>query len=111
MMVQLEEEYPHVRFVYMTGHTDGDNDTLVRHNNLVREHVRQQGKVLYDFADIESYDPAGNYFQYPDDSCEWCGDWCRDHPEDCRNLPGDDDECAHTHGFNCAEQPRSAPRC
>jgi hypothetical protein len=101
MMVQLEEEYPHVRFVYMTGHTDGDNDTLVRHNNLVREHVRQQGKVLYDFADIESYDPAGNYFQYPDDSCEWCGDWCRDHPEDCRNLPGDDDECAHTHGFNC----------
>jgi len=25
----------------------------------------------------------------------------RAHPEDCRNLPGEDDECAHTHGFNC----------
>ena len=101
MMVQLEEEYPHLRFVYMTGHTDGDNDTLVRNNDRVREHARQHGKVLYDFADIESYDPAGNRYQYPDDSCEWCRGWCRDHPEDCQNLPGDDDECAHSHGFNC----------
>ena len=101
MMTQLEEEYPHVRFVYMTGHTDGDNDTLVRNNERVREHVRQQGKVLFDFADIESYDPAGNYDQDPDDSCAWCGPWCRQHPEDCQHLPGNDDECAHSHGFNC----------
>ncbi len=101
MMTQLEEEYPHVRFVYMTGHTDGDNDTLVRNNDRVREYVRQQGKVLYDFADIESHDPAGNYYQYPDDSCAWCDQWCRQHPEDCQHLPGNDDECAHSHGFNC----------
>ncbi|MEA3440964.1 MAG: hypothetical protein U9R58_11860 [Chloroflexota bacterium] len=101
VMSQLEGEYPQVRFVYMTGHTDGDNDTLDRNNDLIRQYVREHGKVLYDFADIESYDPAGNYYQYPDDSCTWCDDWCRDHPEDCRNLPGDDDECAHTHGFNC----------
>ena len=101
MMAQLEEEYPHVRFVYMTGHTDGDNETLVRNNDRVREYVRQQDKVLYDFADIESYDPAGNYDPYPDDSCPWCDRWCRDHAEDCQSLPGDDDECAHSHGFNC----------
>ena len=101
MMTQLEEEYPHVRFVYMTGHTDGDNDTLVRNNDRVREYVRQRGKVLYDFAGIESYDPAGNHYQYPDDSCEWCDQWCRDRPEDCQSLPGNDDECAHSHGFNC----------
>jgi hypothetical protein len=101
MMAQLEEEYPHVRFVYMTGHTDGDNETLVRNNDRVREYVRQQDKVLYDFADIESYDPAGNYDPYTDDSCQWCDRWCRDHAEDCRRLPGNDDECAHSHGFNC----------
>jgi hypothetical protein len=101
MMVQLEEEYPHVRFVYMTGHTDGDNDALVRNNDQVREFAREQGKVLYDFADIESYDPAGHALQYPDDSCAWCDQWCRDYPEDCQDLPGDDDECAHSHGFNC----------
>jgi hypothetical protein len=101
MMALLEEEYPDVAVVYMTGHTDGDNDDLARNNERIREYVREQGKVLYDFADIESYDPAGNQIRYPDDSCEWCYDWCRDHPEDCQSLPGDDDECAHTHGFNC----------
>jgi hypothetical protein len=101
MMAQLEEEYPQVRFVYMTGHTDGDNDTLDRNNERVREYVRQQGRALYDFAGIESYDPAGNGVQDPDDSCPWCRQWCRDHPEDCQDLPGNDDECAHSHGFNC----------
>ena len=101
MMNQLEGEYPHVRFVYMTGHTDGDNHDLDRNNDRIRQYVREHDKVLYDFADIESFDPAGNYYQYPDDSCTWCYDWCQDHPEDCQNLPGDDDECAHTHGFNC----------
>ncbi len=101
MMAQLEEEYPNVRFVYMTGHTDGDNDTLARSNDRIRAYVREQGKVLYDFADIESYDPAGNYYANADDSCEWCARWCRDHPVDCQSLPGEDDECAHTHGFNC----------
>lgn len=101
MMAQLEAEYPHVRFVYMTGHTDGDNETLARNNDRVREFVRQQGKALYDFADIESYDPAGNYDPDPDDSCRWCKQWCRDHSEDCRHLPSSDDECAHSHGFNC----------
>ena len=101
MMSQLEAEYPHVRFVYMTGHTDGDNDTLDHNNDLIRRHVEEHNKVLYDFADIESFDPDGNQIEQPDDSCSWCASWCRDHPEECQNLPGDDDECAHTHGFNC----------
>jgi hypothetical protein len=101
MMAHLEQEYPRVRFVYMTGHTDGRNETLDRNNERVREYARQQGKVLYDFADIESYDPAGTREPYPDDSCEWCRNWCRQHPEDCQHLPANDDECAHSHGFNC----------
>jgi hypothetical protein len=101
LMSQLEGEYPHIRFVYMTGHTDGDNDTLERNNNLVRQYVREHGKALYDFADIESYDPAGNYYPHTDDSCPWCDDWCRDHRDQCRSLPSNDDECQHSHGFNC----------
>jgi hypothetical protein len=101
MMTQLENEYPQVRFVYMTGHTDEDNDTLFRNNDLIRQYVREHGKVLYDFADIESYDPAGTYYRNPDDSCPWCSTWCDDHPEECIDLPGDDAECAHSHGFNC----------
>ncbi len=100
-MSRLEGEYADVRFVYMTGHTDGDNDTLYRNNDLIRQYVLDNGKVLFDFADIESYDPAGNYCSDPDDSCSWCDAWCHEHPEDCVQLPGDDDECAHSHGFNC----------
>ncbi len=101
MMTQLESEYPGVRFVYMTGHTDGENDTLVYNNDQVREYVRDYGKVLYDFADIERYDPAGTHYPDTDDSCPWCYAWCNDHPEDCSHLPENDDGCAHSHGFNC----------
>jgi hypothetical protein len=101
MMTQLESEYPQVRFVYITGHTDGGSDELARNNDRVRRHVREQGKILFDFADIERYDPAGNAYPNTDDSCPWCYAWCDDHPEDCQRLPSDDDECQHSHGFNC----------
>jgi hypothetical protein len=74
---------------------------LARNNDRVRRHVREQGKILFDFADIERYDPAGNAYPNTDDSCPWCYAWCDDHPEDCQRLPSDDDECQHSHGFNC----------
>ncbi len=101
MMTQLEGEYPNVRFVYMTGHTDGGSATLAYNNGLVQQYVQDHGKILYDFADIESYDPDGIYYPDTDDSCPWCYTWCDDHPEDCVNLPTNDDECQHSHGFNC----------
>ncbi len=101
MMSRLEEEYPQVSFVYMTGHTEAENDTLITNNDLVRQYVLEQGKILYDFADIERYDPAGNWYPNTDDSCPWCDTWCAAHPGDCANLPGSDDECAHSHGLNC----------
>jgi hypothetical protein len=101
MMAQLESEYPDVRFVYMTGHTDGGDTALEQNNNQVRQYVQEHGKILYDFADIESYDPAGTYYPNTDDSCPWCTAWCTHHPGDCQNLPTTDDECQHSHGFNC----------
>jgi len=101
MMAQLETEYPHVHLVHMTGYTDGDNDTLFRNNDLIRQYVREQGGILYDFADIESCDPDGTCYPNTDASCPWCETWCDHHPEDCLNLPASDDECAHSHGFNC----------
>ncbi len=101
MMAQLESEYPNVRFVYMTGHTDGGSATLEQNNNLVRQYVQEHEKILYDFADIESYDPDGTHYPDMDDSCPWCYTWCANHPEDCQSLPTTDDECQHSHGFNC----------
>ncbi len=101
MMAQLEGEYPNVRFVYMTGHTDGGGETLARNNAQIRQFVQERGGVLYDFADIETCNPDGVCYPDTDDSCPWCAAWCREHPEDCQSLPTNDDECQHSHGFNC----------
>lgn len=99
LMSQLERDYPNVKFIYMTGHLDGSgvNGNLYRGNNQIRAFVRANNKILFDFADIESYDPAGNYYPNESDACQWCSAWCAAHPDQCQNLPS----CAHSHGFNC----------
>ena len=101
VMDQFEAEYPGMRFILYTGHTDGTSpgSDLWRHNDIVRQHARQTNRVLFDFADIESYDPAGNFYPGASDACEWCGGWCAAHPAsfECQDLPN----CAHTHGLQC----------
>ncbi len=96
-MTQLELDYPDVLFVYMTGHLDwsGSDGELYRSNNQIRAYCLANDKTLYDFADIESYDPDGNYYPDDTDACNWCSDWCATH--DCPDC-GD---CAHSHCFNC----------
>jgi hypothetical protein len=94
---QFETQYPAMRFIYMTGHTDGTGvgETLYGNNNLVQQYARDQGKVLFDFADIETYDPDGGgpYNNNGDGTCQWCKTWCQNHPGYCDSLP---DSCAHT---------------
>jgi len=53
-----------VRFVFMTGHVNGQGEDGVtnRINNYIRNHCITNNRILYDFADIESYDPDDNYF-------------------------------------------------
>ena len=70
----LISEYPDVTFVFMTGHAQGQGENLyddpqpdgnghVHYNNeLIRNHCRGNDRVLFDFADIEAYDPDGDYF-------------------------------------------------
>ena len=65
---------------------------------MVRDYVIANGKVLFDFADIESWDPDGNYYPETTDACEWCSKWCSEHPEDCDFACR---RCAHSHKFNC----------
>ncbi len=100
MINQLEAEYPGVRFVYMTGHTDGatGDSILNRNNNMVRDYVKAKNKVLYDFADIESWLPDGTVAPNPSDSCPWCQSWCESHPGYC---PATEISCAHSHSLNC----------
>lgn len=71
-MTQLEDAYPNVTFVYMTGHVDHNNDAINKAaNSVVRDYCRANNKVLYDFADIETFDPDGVYYPFPDDDCEY----------------------------------------
>lgn len=94
---QLEKDYPNVIFVYMTGHLDGTgiNGNLYARNNQIRNFCIKNNKILFDFADIESYDPDGNFYPDEDDSCNWCETWC--HTHDCPSCR----HCAHSHCFNC----------
>ncbi len=71
-MEQLEADYPDVTFVYMTGHVDiyDDADNKAA-NQVIRDYCIINGKILYDFADIERYDPDGDYFEYVNDTCEY----------------------------------------
>ena len=99
-MTQLESEFPNVRFVYMTGHLagTGPSGNLYQRNNQIRDYVKANNKILFDFADIESYAPDGTYYPNESDGCTWCANWCSAHPSDCATVPG---SCAHSHPFNC----------
>jgi hypothetical protein len=96
-MHQFEQEFPAMRFILMTGHTDGTTSTgiLFRNNNLVRQYAQEHGKVLFDFADIETYDPEGNgpYYNNGDGTCTWCATYCSSHPGFCDSLPS---SCTHS---------------
>jgi len=93
-MTQLEAEYPDVTFVYMTGHVDHWDDTNNKAaNQMIRDFCIDNDKVLYDFADIESYDPDGTYFEFPHDNSDyyasvggprlgnWATEWQNSHTE------------------------------
>jgi len=71
-MAQLEAQYPGVTFVYMTGHVDHWDDANNKAaNQAIRDFCQANGKVLYDFADIESHDPDGTFYAYPGDNCDY----------------------------------------
>lgn len=75
LMSELERDYPNVKFVYMTGHLDGSGLTGNLHlrNEQIRKFCRENNKTLYDFADIESYNPDGTWFgdKRPNDACDY----------------------------------------
>ncbi len=98
LMDELESDYPNVMFVYMTGHLDGTGvtGTLHQRNEQIRAYCLANNKWLYDFADIESYDPDNNYFldKSANDACDydsdsngsrdanWATNWQDSHTED-----------------------------
>lgn len=57
-METLEQEYPNVTFVYMTGNaqaTGSSGYNRYLRNEQIREYCRTHNKVLYDFADLDCW--------------------------------------------------------
>jgi hypothetical protein len=135
LMNGLETDYPDVRFIYMTGHLNGtglEGNVHLR-NEQIRDFCRVNNKWLYDFADIETYDPDGIYYgdRYPTDGCNydfdndggtsqtgdpalptgndrnWAIDWQDSHPE---GPGGDwyDCEADHTQPLNANRKAYAA---
>jgi len=93
-MANLENQYPGVTFVYMTGHVDHFDDANNKAaNQMIRDFCIANNKVLYDFAAIESYDPDGTFYEFPSDNCDyyvsvggtklgnWATEWQNTHTE------------------------------
>jgi len=112
-----------VQFVHMTGHVNGQGEDgrTNQINTYIRNHCIANDRILYDFADIESYDPDDNYFldDSVTDECyyrvdgvqgNWATEWATgkvmmDGEEDvAHNEPngGQWYDCspAHTHAVN-----------
>ncbi|MBN2518303.1 MAG: hypothetical protein JXB14_05640 [Candidatus Altiarchaeota archaeon] len=122
LMSALERDYPDVIFIYMTGHLTGtgQNGQLNQRNEQIRQHVIATDGVLFDFADIESYDPDGSEFmtKCATDNCDysssptatcssakdrnWAIEWCTANPGECKSCG-----CAHSQCLNCQQKGRA----
>ncbi len=119
LMNGLERDYPNVKFVYMTGHLDGTGLTGNLHlrNEQIRTYCTANKKILYDFADIESYNPDGIYFgdKIPNDNCDydtdnngtrdsnWAIEWQNAHPGEWYNCGS-----AHSQPLNANQKAYAA---
>lgn len=117
-MSKLEKDYSGIKFVYMTGHLDhwADADNKAA-NKMIREYCIANNKILYDFADIESYDPDGRYFEFAGDDCSyyssatgalignWAVEWQNTHTE---NLDWYNCGAAHSQALNANQKAYTA---
>ena len=87
---ELEDRYPEKTFFYWTtslarnvGSPDATN-----FNNQMRQYVIANNKILFDVADIESYDDRGNPCYDNRDGVEFCGkQGCENYSNDQLDYP------------------------
>jgi hypothetical protein len=113
-MTQLENDFPNVKFVYFTGHLDGTGLTGNLHlrNEQIRNYCIANHKILFDFNDIECYDPDQLVYYMAlnaNDNCDydsddngsldknWAIDWQNSHTQ---NVDWYDVNCAHSQSLN-----------
>jgi len=108
-MAVLEAEFPNVVFVYFTGHAQRDEGGGMRrmvNNQILRDYCRMNGKVLYDFEDIDCwwFNPATEEWEYSTYYYEgygFAGDVPLQHP----HYNGD--EAGHTTYENCENKGKA----
>jgi PKD repeat protein len=111
LMSGLEADFPNIKFVYMTGHSNGTGESGNLHirNQQIRNYCITNNKILYDFYDIECWDPNGNYYGNRNISADlsytggnWGSEYAAANPQpsskwfDCSECYG-----AHSHPLNC----------
>jgi hypothetical protein len=119
-MTQLEADYPGIKFVYMTGHLDGggEDGNLNIRNQQIRDYCNANNKILFYFADIESYEPnstTNNMALGANDNCDyiggnWATTWIAAHPgNELTTLadPNNCSDCAHSQRLNCVLKGRT----
>jgi hypothetical protein len=121
-MTELEHNFPAVRFVYMTGHLNGTgaSGNVNQRNEQIRAYCRASQRILFDFADIESWDPDGrtSYMLLDaDDGCNysqggrshnWAEEWvAANRGQELAQLAAGCDECAHSQRLNCILKARA----
>ena len=126
-----------VQFVYITGHANGggENDSSDSRNMQIRNYCDSHDCILFDFADLENFDPDNNYFldkllqddlDYDSDSngcvdANWASEYLANHPgsELWKLTKGDGSypgagSCSHSNGpdndarLNCILKGRAA---
>jgi hypothetical protein len=101
----LETEYPSVTFVYMTGNaqnTGGEGYNRYQRNQQIRNYCQDNGKMLYDFADLDSWWQDPSTGQWERNTYSYSGtDVPLEHPE----FNGD--QAGHTTFESCRQKARA----
>ncbi len=102
-MAYLESQNPDVTFIYMTGNaqaTDEGGYNRWLRNQMIREYCIQNGKVLFDFADLDSWSNGEQAtYEYVD------GDTTYSVPVEHPDFHGD--EAGHTTFTSCEQKARA----
>jgi hypothetical protein len=106
----LEQSYPNVKFVYMTGNAqENDCSGCDRHrfNEALRSYCRQNNKVLFDFGDLDVwYNGQLNTYVCP----SWCACAGQDIPREHPHWGGGDynNPCGHALEVSCVNKGNAA---
>jgi hypothetical protein len=117
----LVTEYSEINFVFMTGHAEGQGEGgfIWNANQQIRQHCQTYDRILFDFADIESYDPNGVYYYdlpmwddldyNPGRINNWGAEWCAAHTgSDLEQLTTGNGVTDYTGCASCAHSGAAA---